>query len=466
MSHKKTKVFLIVPPVIYARQPFIGIAYLLSYLKYNGYETKAWDLNTEILIENDGDDDFWNQEKNCSEMFFKNKELFNSWVDKILDFDPQIVGFVTWGTSVYFSLQMAKIIKEKCNNIKIVLGGYYCSIEGEKLIQNKNVDAVVIGEGEETLLEIVNGYSKGKVEYCKGAILKNDNKIINCGLRAEIKNIDLIPFPDFSDFCLDRYLFKYHIPLVFSRGCSWCCKFCTVYHCWKSLRCRTAENIYQEILLRLKQYPMLKQFELCDCAFNQDLELISKLCDMIIKDGLNIRFSGLAKINPKMDIELLRKMRKAGFVLCNYGVESGSEKVLRSMGKNYTPEEAERVIRDTYNAGINVVLNFIVGYPNETEKDFYETLRFIERIKDYVTNIAPGHECSIDHNFIEANPELFNVVFPKENISLWRTKDGLNTHEERMRRVKIFNDFVTSLKIPLRCGADDRRAMMSISQNI
>jgi radical SAM superfamily enzyme YgiQ (UPF0313 family) len=136
------------------------------------------------------------------------------------------------------------------------------------------------------------------------------------------------------------------------------------------------------------------------------------------------------------------------------------------MGKNYTPEEAERVIRDTYNAGINVVLNFIVGYPNETEKDFYETLRFIERIKDYVTNIAPGHECSIDHNFIEANPELFNVVFPKENISLWRTKDGLNTHEERMRRVKIFNDFVTSLKIPLRCGADDRRAMMSISQNI
>lgn len=445
MSQKQPKILLITPFVLYARQPSIGTAYLCSYLRSKGFEVKAWDLNTEILIPNDGDDCFWSQEENCKNFFLRNRMLFDSLVKRIMDYEPQIIGFTVWSTTKFFSLELARMIKENDRNILIVLGGYWCNINEEELISNPSVDIVVRGEGENALLEIARQYAaKGRIET------------INYGGRREIDDLDNLPFPDFSDFKLENYVFKYHIPLLFSRGCSWRCNFCTVFHSWSNFRKRNPENIFKEILHRLKEYPMLKQFELCDSAFNQDINLVSKLCDLIISEGLQVRFSGLSQIRPEMDFGLFKKMRRAGFILCNYGVESGSRKVLQAMGKRYTPEEAQRVIRDTHNAGIDVVLNFVIGFPGETEDDFYETLKFIERIKDFITNIAPGHECDIEHSNIHAYPEKFGVIYYEGKINLWETLDGKLNFKERNRRKKIFDKFLSELKIPLKCGMTDR----------
>ncbi len=458
MSQKQPKILLITPFVLYARQPSIGIAYLCSYLRSKGFEVKAWDLNTEILIPNDGDDCFWSQEENCKNFFLRNKILFDSFVKRIMDYGPQIIGFTTWSTTKFFSLELARMIKENDKNILIILGGYGCNINEEKLISNPFVDIVVRGEGENALLDIIKQYAdKGKIEFGQGMLIKNNGSIINCGGRQEISDLDSLPFPDFSDFQLEKYVFKHHIPLLFSRGCSWRCNFCTVFHSWTNFRKRSPENIFKEILYRLKEYPMLKQFELCDSAFNQDINLVSKLCDLIIAEGLQVRFSGLSQIRPEMDFGLLKKMRKAGFILCNYGVESGSQKVLQAMGKRYSPEEAERVIKDTHNAGIDVVLNFVIGFPGETEGDFYGTLKFIERIKDFVSNIAPGHECDIEHSNIRAYPEKFGVIYSKDRINLWETVDGMLNFKERNKRKRIFDKFVAELNIPLKCGMTDRK---------
>ena len=81
----------------------------------------------------------------------------------------------------------------------------------------------------------------------------------------------------------------------------------------------------EEITTRLKQYPELKQFELCDCAFNQDLKMLSELCGMIISNNLNLRFYwAWRRIRPDMSLDILKKMRRAGFAICNFGMESGS----------------------------------------------------------------------------------------------------------------------------------------------
>ncbi len=142
--------------------------------------------------------------------------------------------------------------------------------------------------------------------------------------------------------------------------------------------------------------------------------------------------------------------------MLDYGVESGSQKVLDKMGKKYTVEDAERIIKDTYNAGINVVLNLVVGFPNEAEEDFYKTLEFIRRIKDYVLFIAPGHACLIlPYSYIYKNPDEFDIILDKET-SCWSTKDGKNNEEVRLKRAKIFNNFITDLGIVIRCGEDDR----------
>ncbi len=454
------KILLITPPVIYSRQPPISTAYLASFLKSRGLETRAWDLNTEINIPNDADDYYWAQIENCRKFYESNKELFDKWTEKIFEYAPAIIGFTVWSTTIFFSLKLAMKIKKRDKSKIIVFGGYWANVEAEEILDNPQVDIIVRGEGEESLLEAAEQYKKhGKIETCRGSIVRSNGRIIDSGIRPEIRDLDALPFPDFSDFNLENYLYKYHIPISFSRGCSWRCSFCTTFKSWNRFRIRSAENIYQEISLRLKQYPALKQFEICDPALNQDPAVLLKLCDLIISGNLEVKFAGLAQIRPGMDLSALKKIRKAGFHLFNYGIESGSQKVLDKMGKKYTVEAAEKVIRDTHNSGIDVVLNFIVGFPGETEGDFYATLKFIERNKGYISNIAPAHECDIGFNAVYHNPERFNVIVPqiKEYTRFWETTDAKNNPKERKRRKDIFDKFVADLEIPLKCGIDDRK---------
>jgi anaerobic magnesium-protoporphyrin IX monomethyl ester cyclase len=450
------RILLIIPPVIYARQPSIGVAYLSSYLKDKGYDVKCWDLNTEIQVSNDGDDAFWSQETNAREFFAKNKGLFENWVDKILSYNAQIIGFSVWLTSQYSSLRLAEMIKAKDKNKLIVFGGAGCSFTGKKLIANSAVDIAVLGEGERVLEEIIKKYiNDGKVESCPGCLIKRNGEIINCGSEPEINNLDELPFPDFSDFSIDKYLYSSHMPISFSRGCIWRCAFCDVPFCWKKFRSRSARNIYSEIKYRLTGLSA-KEFIVCDPSLNANLSVLSELCDLIISNNLRIKFNGLAQIRPEMDFDFLEKLKKAGCELLDYGVESGAQNVLDKMGKKYKVEDAERVIKETYNAGIKVILNLVVGFPNETEEDFYKTLEFIKRIKDYVLFIAPGHACLIlPYSYMYKYPDEFDIILDKQT-NCWSTKDGKNNEEVRLKRVKIFNDFITDLGIVIRCGEDDR----------
>jgi tRNA A37 methylthiotransferase MiaB len=457
MSLEHVDALLIIPPVLYARQPSIGSAYLCSCLKKNGFAARIWDLNAELSLRNDGDDYYWSQYENNIKFIDDNRNLLDHWVEKIIDSHARVIGFTVWTTTLQCSLALARMVKEKDHNRTIVFGGYLCNIKAEELIAHPEVDFVVRGEGEETLLHIMRSVSQGKsIDYCPGALMKKNGEIVDGGQRPEMRDLNGIPFPDFSDYALDKYLFKNHLPIIFSRGCSWNCAFCTVFRCWKKFRSRSAENIYEEITTRVVQYPMLKQFELCDCAYNQDAGLLSQLCDMIIGDGLHLRFSGLAQIRPEMDRHLLSKMRKAGFILCNFGVESGSLSVLKAMGKRYTADEAERVIKDTHEAGIDVILNFVVGFPGETEDNFQETLRFIERVKNHVTNIAPGHECDIEHTSIQTHADKYGIAYAPEKIHYWSTANNMINAEERKRRAEIFDRFVREMQIKMKCGFNDR----------
>jgi len=458
---KKTKVLLIVPPVIYARQPSIGIAYLCSYLRNKDCEVRCWDLNTRMQILNDGDDVFWAHEENSREFFMKNKNLFESWVEEVLNYDPQIVGFSVWSTSQYSSLRLAEMIKKRDKNKLIVFGGVECNFDGKQLIKNPAVDILVCGEGEKTLAEIAEKYaSNGRVELCEGTLIKKDAGIIDCGARPPIENLDELPFPDFTDFQFEKYLYKDYVPISFGRGCIWRCAFCEVSHCWNKFRTRSAKSIYSEMKYRLENrrdtFCPEQEFIVCDPSLDADLNVLSELCDMIIGDGLPVRFNGLAQIRPAMDFEFLKKMKKAGCELLDFGLESGSQRVLDKMGKKYSVMDAERVIKDAHNAGINVILNFVVGFPNEREEDFYETLEFIRRVKDSVLYIAPGHPCIVHpYSRIYQNLKEFGVILGTERNN-WRTADGENNKEERERRARIFDDFVTNLGIIIRCGEDDR----------
>ena len=112
------RILLLVPPVVYMRQPGIGVAYLSSYLKSKGHETRIMDLNTEISGINDGDDGYWAQESNAMSFISENTGIFEKWISRILDYRPDIVGFNVWSTSKSQALYLANGIKKKIEDDK------------------------------------------------------------------------------------------------------------------------------------------------------------------------------------------------------------------------------------------------------------------------------------------------------------------------------------------------------------
>jgi anaerobic magnesium-protoporphyrin IX monomethyl ester cyclase len=424
-----SRIVLAASPVVYARQPGIGLAYLSAYLKSKGHKVKVMDFNTRLTGINDGDDAVWGIDENAYAFIEERKPQFLSWIDEILDYAPDIVGFNVWSTSKRQALYMARKIKQRSPGIVMVFGGPEAVLADNLLKGYSQVDIMVRGEGEASMADIAERFDNGlDMAGCPGCLVRQDGEMVLAPDRPEIEDLDSLPFPDFSDFEMDKYLFRGHIPISFSRGCKWRCSFCTVSNCWKKYRSRTAANVMEEIKTRQKEFDV-SQFVVCDPAVNQD-------------------------------IDMLKKMRKAGCVLLNFGVESGSENVLRSMGKRYVPEAAEKVIRNTKEAGIDVVINIIVGYPNETEEDFQQTMDFIKRIRPYVLNIAPGHPCLVvPYNRLFTDPDKYGVVFDKDKPFRWHSQDGLNDEKLRNDRARRFDVFLEELEIPIRCGDDDRMLM-------
>ncbi len=160
------------------------------------------------------------------------------------------------------------------------------------------------------------------------------------------------------------------------------------------------------------------------------------MCDLIIKDkGLEIFWGGKAAIRPEMTLALLKKMYKAGNRSLVYGVESGSDKVLKDMKKAFTVELAKRVIRETHEAGIAVGIFWIIGFPTENESDFQESLNFLNEVRDYVDSVTPGYGCGIlKGSELFTEYKKYGVTFKEDGWYSLSTNPSMR--EERLKRFK------------------------------
>lgn len=444
------KVVLVLTPSIFKRSPLIGLAYLCAYLRERGHEVTILDFNAELDWPFNDSEEKWKDREFLRQFLSDNEDCVKSLAERILDTEAGIIGFSIWASTKYVSLALAEAIKKKDKSRLVVFGGPEPSFSGDELIRNECVDVVVYGEAEETLAELVSLYEgSAKIDFCAGAILKNNGKIINCGHRKEINDLDSLPFPDYSDFDLRRYNNLHALSLMFYRGCIRRCAFCNTSVTWKKFRSRSAESIFNEMQFQLKKYPQIQKFEIDDTALNLNIAELSRLCDLIISNGLKISWGGSALIRKEMDSELIKKMANAGCSCLGYGLESASQKVVDSMGKGFKIEDAERVICDTYNAGIETILGIIIGFPCETDEDFQETVEFIKRNKNFISKINFPGECYVcNNNYMHLHPEKFDVVLDQNGRGEhWASKNGKNTHQIRQKRIETFNNFLNSLNI-------------------
>ena len=322
---------------------------------------------------------------------------------------PKFLGFSIIDGNIDASLAIAKLIKEKYPEIKILFGGNGVECLDFGRLPNTNyrtneytfIDAISRGDGEMTFVDILKSdWSEESLLNIKGLVWNCNGVFIHNGMRANISMNDL-PVPDYSSL-EDNYYYKSVYqdtkPLTMSRGCPFRCSFCSVPDYIPEYRYRTTDNVIEEMEGWIAKGK--KHFFCHDSIINGNPGWLKELCEKIIAKGLDITFGGNMRLSSTMrDLDTMRLYRRAGLIKFITGFESYSEPVLRHM-KKYTNVEGVREIFENvrqvnkenaetqFSWPLKFGMQLIIGYLNEGEEDFQKTMDFVEEFHDCMDEIV------------------------------------------------------------------------------
>jgi radical SAM superfamily enzyme YgiQ (UPF0313 family) len=307
--------------------------------------------------------------------------------------NPKIVGISSSIVDIPSTDMVISLVKKTNPNIKIIVGGPSATTYSEKLLQNPQIDVLVMGEGERTISELVpllleEGLNWDKLEKVKGIKYRvggNDNIewAITTDRRELIEDIDDIPFPNRDRVFIVNplgELEKIYLvqDVLLARGCPFKCKFCSAFTVWgtRKPRIRSNVNIIQE-LTELKTKYNQKQFIFWDDLFTVNKKRVESFCNDLIARNLNIKWVCLARIDT-VDKGMLELMKRAGCMEVQFGVESGTDRILKLMNKGITVEQIKNTAKIIRESGITWRIFLIIGLPTETEQEICETIKFID----------------------------------------------------------------------------------------
>jgi len=293
----------------------------------------------------------------------------------------------------YYQYRKAIAISNAINLSKkrpyYIIGGHGPSPEPEFFLKKTGADAVVIGEGEETIVELLTSVinKKGLEQVFGIAYLNAGGDCVINKKRALLKDIDAIPFPAYELFPVHYYRLlrmphctnsDFVMPLLSGRGCTFTCNFC--YRMDKGFRPRSSFGIIEEIKF-LKKYYGITFIAFSDELLMSSLSRVEELCHAFIASKINIKWDCNGRLNyAKPDI--LRLMKSAGCVFINYGIEAMDDHVLRKMGKGLTVHQIEEGIKATLDSGISPGFNIIFGHIGDNAKILQKGVDFLLKYDD------------------------------------------------------------------------------------
>ena len=347
------KVLLINPPYRESLPPSVfpsGIGYIASVLMEGGHEVSVLDIN------------------GCR---YSRKEVEKQ--IRETNFDLVAIGGLI--TRYKYIKWVCTLLKKYHPDKFRIVGGAIATSASELVINKMDIDGIVLGEGEYTILELANALEKGSdLKKVDGIWFKKNGKVVKNQPRELIKDLDSLPFPAWDLFPIKKYLqvpCYGKIPVTYKsmnistvRGCPFSCKFCYNVFGTKTSRARSIDNVISEINELREKYGV-KAFLFEDDLFTLNRARVMEFCKKIMKKKLDIIWGASARVDV-VDEEMLMTMKQAGCILISYGIETGSQKMLDSIGKGVKVEQAKKAIRLTKKTGMQIVTSFMVGVPGET----------------------------------------------------------------------------------------------------
>lgn len=351
--------------------------------------------------------------------------------EDIINFKPDIIGFGFFSIHYFEVMKAVKVAKEACSSIGLkplfIAGGIHASTEPRKTIQELGFDYAFRGEGDMGIVDLADGKDPAGIPGVNSLATLNPSK------GEEIKNLDELPFPDWS---LCDYRFYAHpttarmqlratssLDMIMSRGCVYKCAFCA-YNALSAFRYYTADYLVEQVEYMHRAFGVGGVY-FTDSTIGNNRRVVLAFCEKMIERGLHDKIEWYANIRPnQINEEVLKLMWKAGCRYLFYGFESGSQRMLDRMAKsisleaNYKAAYLHNKLRFPYNASM------LLGYPGETEEDIQLTLEFLRKTQPPSIGInwyvpLPG---SPDYDKLKAEG-VINTDDPQE----WRRIGEVNS---------------------------------------
>lgn len=303
-------------------------------------------------------------------------------------FDAIGLSFIAGYYQYKKALKISEAINRSRNRPFYIIGGHGPTPEPEYFLNKTGADAIVMGEGEITIVELLDALKNKKAFHqIKGVAFRDGDHVIINERRPLIEDIDSIPFPAYELFPMEYYRLlrepncskaDFVIPMLSGRGCTFKCNFC--YRMDKGFRPRSSEHIIEEIRFLKANYGITYiafSDELFMSSYNRTIEL----CNDFIKHKIDIKWDCSGRLNYARK-EVLEVMKKAGCVFINYGIEAMDDQILKNMNKTLTTRQIIKGIEATLEVGISPGFNIIFGNIGENRETLKKGVEFLLKYDD------------------------------------------------------------------------------------
>lgn len=364
--------------------PPIGLLTLIGEIEKNKYDVDFIDAELDLLDDND---------------------IFKIVMEK----KPDVLGIYCLESNFKHLVDLVSRIKKELKTM-IFFGGPYAWNHWTEILKTKVVDFIVIGEGEETCVELLETLNnKGDLTKVRGIAYKEDDKIIKTKARPLIKDLDKLSYPAVHLINIKKYrpapnqvIRQPSCLVITSRGCPFKCSFCYVSYLFGgTYRQRGVEHVIGEIKLLVGKYG-IKEIQFHDDLFGGNKRWLNGFLDRIIEERLDITWSCLTRIDV-LDKNIARKMKKAGCWSVFLGIESLDQEILDAFNKDIKVEKIEDGIRMLKKAGIEIRANLILGGPTETPEKAKKVIKRLCKLNpDYARfNLMTPHSGTQIYNEIK-----------------------------------------------------------------